>query len=272
MFSPVSLALSAETIAQHENISALTAGLPAQDGLSRSCRYSVGCHARSSSLLRWRLDLAVNRSFLWVLQNYEDEEMSDEKEYTGSSVSYYAVDVNAPINEESDPYTAECQDIIEALKLDFNEGNVLKAIWRRAAARLGRSKKGYDDGLYDAEKIVFYGQRLVAIEQRAKRQVEPLHEFPLPSTAEHIGLDLKGLCYVCRHPKHPGVNCPTKNAERDPYGPRDAEGWYAWNGDETMRPAGMVEVELLDGRKLKGSAEKLCWNDISIITKWRPAQ
>jgi hypothetical protein len=87
--------------------------------------------------------------------------MSEEKEYTGGSVTYYAVDVNAPINEESDPYTAECQDIIEALKLDFNEGNVLKAIWRRAAARLGRSKKGYDDGLYDAEKIVFYGQRLV---------------------------------------------------------------------------------------------------------------
>lgn len=173
--------------------------------------------------------------------------MSQEKEYTGGSVSYYSIDVNAPINEASDPYTAECQDIIEALKLDFNEGNVLKAIWRRAAARLGRSKKGYDDGLYDAEKMVFYGERLVAIEQRAISEKAP--NWPLNKTA-------------------------TADVQ-DPYGPRDAEGWYAWNGDETMRPAGWVQVMARDGITATLSAENFDWNvhnKYDDIVKWRPAQ
>lgn len=194
--------------------------------------------------------------------------MSEEKEYTGGSVSYYSIDVNAPINEASDPYTAECQDIIEALKLDFNEGNVLKAIWRRAAARLGRSKKGYDDGLYDAEKIVFYGQRLVAIEQRAKRSGQVVDAFVQ---------DL--FCAACAkgHGAHAaGCNTP----EQDPYGPRDAEGWYAWNGDETMRPAGRVDYLLrcdVGGPEFSGScaADALRWRHDGIggdIVKWRPAQ
>lgn len=81
-------------------------------------------------------------------------------EYTGGSVSYYAVDIRAPFNASADPYTAECQDIINALKLDFNEGSAFKAIWRRAAARLGKKKLGYDNGLYDAEKTEFYGNQM----------------------------------------------------------------------------------------------------------------
>lgn len=85
------------------------------------------------------------------------------EEYTGGSVSYYAVDVNRPLDEKADPYKAECQDIIDALGMDFNEGCAFKAIWRRAAARnLGLRKKGYDEGLYDAQKVEFYGARMVA--------------------------------------------------------------------------------------------------------------
>lgn len=189
--------------------------------------------------------------------------MTEEKEYTGGSVSYYAVDVNAPINEESDPYTAECQDIIEALKLDFNEGNVLKAIWRRAAARLGRSKKGYDDGLYDAEKIVFYGQRLVAIGQRAKRitaaAVQPVLDGEKVAVASLSDAVVEQL----------------RSGETDPYGPRDADGWYTWNGDETMRPAGQVFYLMRDGGKGRDNAEDLSWRhgkNPDDIVKWRPAQ
>jgi hypothetical protein len=52
----------------------------------------------------------------------------------------------------------ECMDIIEALSLNFAEGNILKALWRRAAARKGGGKHG-TTSLYDAEKIVFFGQR-----------------------------------------------------------------------------------------------------------------
>lgn len=84
-----------------------------------------------------------------------------EKEYTGGSVSYYAVNVETPTSGGA-PYTAECNDIIEALGMSYAEGNAFKAIWRMCAARKGLSKKGYTDGLYDAEKVVFFGKRLVA--------------------------------------------------------------------------------------------------------------
>lgn len=87
-------------------------------------------------------------------------------EYTGSSVSYYRVQVKKPTSPDVDPYIAECNDIIEALGMRYDEGNAFKAIWRRCAARtLGLSKKGYTDGKYDAEKVVFFGQRMVAQEE-----------------------------------------------------------------------------------------------------------
>ena len=69
--------------------------------------------------------------------------------------------------------------------------------------------------------------------------------------------------------------------EQDPYGPRDAEGWYAWNGDETMRPVGQVDYILRcdEGEKSFTSgtcpADQLRWKHDRIggdIVKWRPAQ
>jgi hypothetical protein len=87
-----------------------------------------------------------------------------EREYTGGSVSYYQVRITNATSG-SDVYTAECNDIIEALGMNYAEGNAFKAIWRRCAARtLGKAKAGYKDGLYDAEKVVFFGQRMVAQE------------------------------------------------------------------------------------------------------------
>ena len=97
-----------------------------------------------------------------------DANLSEAKtEYTGSSVSYYKTYVAHPTTIEQ-PYYAEANDIIEALGMSFAEGNAFKAIWRRCAARQGLAKKGYTDGLYDAEKIVFFGQRLVEQEKTNK--------------------------------------------------------------------------------------------------------
>ena len=82
-------------------------------------------------------------------------------EYTGGPVSYYKVHIPNPTSLPAH-YTAECNDIIEALGMSFAEGEAFKAIWRTCAARtLGMAKKGYTDGLYDAEKVAFYGQRMV---------------------------------------------------------------------------------------------------------------
>lgn len=86
---------------------------------------------------------------------------NDTREYTGRSVNYYKVEIKHPTSGGS-AYAAECNDIIEALGMNYAEGNAFKAIWRACAARMGLAKKGYTDGLYDAEKVAFYGERMVS--------------------------------------------------------------------------------------------------------------
>lgn len=95
--------------------------------------------------------------------------LAEEKgpEYTGSSVSYYRVEVLNPTSGGK-PYTAECNDIIEALGMNFAEGNAFKAVWRACAARMGKMKKGYTDGVYDAEKVEFFGHRMVVMAKAAE--------------------------------------------------------------------------------------------------------
>lgn len=90
------------------------------------------------------------------------------EQYTGSSSDYYKVYVKNPTTLDS-PYEAECNDVIEALNMTFAEGNAFKAIWRKAKARQGVKKKGYDNGLYDSEKVVFFGQRMLV---QAKEEYE----------------------------------------------------------------------------------------------------
>ena len=89
-------------------------------------------------------------------------------EYTGGSSSYYTIQVKNPTTEGRPAYDAECNDIIEALSMNYAEGNAFKAIWRRAAARKGLRKKGYDNGLYDAEKVEFFGKRLIKQSKESK--------------------------------------------------------------------------------------------------------
>lgn len=75
---------------------------------------------------------------------------------------YYRVDVIAPISPEVEPYVAECADIIEALNMTFNEGEAFKALWRLAAARMGKGKPGGKGAQYDADKAAHYGARVAA--------------------------------------------------------------------------------------------------------------
>lgn len=85
-------------------------------------------------------------------------------EYTGKSSSYYKLKIDNPANLP-EAYTAECLDIIEALDMNFSEGEAFKALWRRAAARKGSAKRGYDNGKYDAEKIAYYAGRILKQEE-----------------------------------------------------------------------------------------------------------
>lgn len=74
------------------------------------------------------------------------------EEHTGGSSSYYDLQIG--------PTTIKCLDIIEGLDMSYNEGNIFKAVWRIAAAKQGKKKKG-NNMHYDAEKIVFFGERLL---------------------------------------------------------------------------------------------------------------
>jgi hypothetical protein len=90
---------------------------------------------------------------------------TQEAEHTGGSVNYYKVHVAHPTTLAG-PYDAEANDIIESLGLTFAEGNLFKAIWRMAADRNGKKKKG-NNSVYDAEKLVFFAER-VLVQEKAK--------------------------------------------------------------------------------------------------------
>lgn len=78
---------------------------------------------------------------------------------SGGSSDYYKALVRHPTTPGVDPYMAECNDIIESLKMTFAEGNAFKAIWRTSAARLGREKAG-NSAVRDAQKVQFFGYRM----------------------------------------------------------------------------------------------------------------
>lgn len=77
----------------------------------------------------------------------------------GGLTNYYLVQVEHPQREGQEPYQAECEDIIEALGLNFDEGNIFKEIWRTANARQGNGKPGNTEKR-GAEKILHYAKRI----------------------------------------------------------------------------------------------------------------
>lgn len=81
----------------------------------------------------------------------------------GGLTNYYLVKVAHPQRKDQPAYQAECEDIIRALKMNFDEGNIFKALWRSCAARAGNAKPGHDS-LYDAEKILHYAEAVYAQE------------------------------------------------------------------------------------------------------------
>lgn len=87
-------------------------------------------------------------------------------ETSGGHVDYYSVEIKHPNKKGRQPYIAECQDIIEALGLDFNQGELLKSVWRLGAQiKLGKQKAG-DTPLRNAEKCEYYGHRTAEVERQ----------------------------------------------------------------------------------------------------------
>lgn len=82
------------------------------------------------------------------------------EEHSGGQVNYYLVSVKHPRRDGQVPYQAECEDIIAALGMTFDEGCAFKAIWRSAAARNSGTKKKGHDPIYDAQKVQHYGRQM----------------------------------------------------------------------------------------------------------------
>lgn len=85
---------------------------------------------------------------------------------SGGLNNWYVVAVKNPQRKEQEPYQAECEDIIQALGMTFDEGCAFKALWRNAAARMGNGKPG-NTAVYDAEKLVHYANRILSKERIA---------------------------------------------------------------------------------------------------------
>lgn len=103
------------------------------------------------------------------------------QELTGGKVNYYLVQVEAPQREEQPPYQAECEDIIQALGMTFDEGCLFKALWRNANARKNNGKPG-QSAKYDAEKMVHYAGRILKQESRQNNKISKQKPQLIPNS------------------------------------------------------------------------------------------
>lgn len=96
-------------------------------------------------------------------------------ENSGGFVNYYLVIVEHPQREEQPPYQAECEDIIRALGMTFDEGNIFKELWRSANARKGLLKEGHT-ALRGSHKMVHYAKAI-----NRQREIE----YAIQQSGEH---------------------------------------------------------------------------------------
>ncbi len=112
--------------------------------------YPKDGHTTSGTVIK-TLEHVVPNSALKTPKQPTD--LKTPKQPTGLRNDYY--DITLPSG-----YTVAAMDVIEALDLNFAEGNILKAIWRQATARKGNGKEG-TSRKYDLEKVVFFAKRLL---------------------------------------------------------------------------------------------------------------
>lgn len=101
-----------------------------------------------------KANAAMDHEPITVEVDTVDTEVSEE--LTGASTNYYKtrVDFFSTFSDHK-PTIVECEDMIIALELTFQEANIFKEIWRTAMARKGVRKVGHT-AIYAAEKIANY--------------------------------------------------------------------------------------------------------------------
>ena len=101
-------------------------------------------------------------------ENFPEEEKGcpDVVPNDGDNGNYYDIWMS---NKDGEQVLVRCLDVIEELNMTFSEGEAFKAIWRKAAARLGKGKAD-SNPVYDAKKIRFYGESIerMALKEEAE--------------------------------------------------------------------------------------------------------
>ena len=141
--------------------------------------------------------------------------MNIKVEDSGSHCEYYHCEVTHPQNpNQSVGYIANCEDIIQALGLTFDEGCEFKSIWRRGRGRQG-FVKAESTALRDAAKAVHYAKRVLSYEERlAALQVDmtceatPVVKYSVwgrvPDRFQWIATDSDGEIYAYEVEPHAG--------------------------------------------------------------------
>lgn len=86
-------------------------------------------------------------------------------ENSGLDCNYYNVTVKHLSSDTEPEYETNCADITEALGMTPNEANIFKEVWRSAAGRQGRQKKGHSQ-IRGAEKILWHAKRNLNMKKR----------------------------------------------------------------------------------------------------------
>ncbi len=99
----------------------------------------------------------------------------------GGNVNYYLIDVKDP--KRLEPYTAEVEDLIETLNMNFAEGTLLKSLVRLCKLRQAAGKAGSTE-LYEAQKINYYGERILCQAKRNAKNSDTA--IPERFSCEHV--------------------------------------------------------------------------------------
>lgn len=105
--------------------------------------------------------------------------VSKQEVISGGDVNYY-LEVIPGVNGKDD-ITVEIEDIIEFFEMNFSSGTVFKSAVRLCKLRKDLGKPG-SKHVYEAEKIVYYSKRLLAITKRRFWFFKLLNKYLNPFT------------------------------------------------------------------------------------------
>ena len=132
------------------------------------------------------------------------------EENSGGHCEYYHCEVAHPQNlNQPVGYIANCEDIIQALGLTFDEGCEFKSIWRRGRGRQG-FVKAESTPLRDAIKAVHYANRVMRLEERlagVQETAKTRYRWDcVPEKFHFTATDSDGGVYMYECEPLPGLN------------------------------------------------------------------